>query len=142
MFDGADGDDHLQIAGTEFRRRIDDDIRKRSPGRVLPWERKVAVGQIDYFKVHAYALDRLDELLDRALPDGEFSDRGTVWRGRHDERANWIIVSSLTGAWSDPAARKRGGDLISLAAHVYRITPSQAAVRLGQWLGIEAIRHG
>ena len=141
MLDACAAPDHWAEAGREFCRRIDDKIRKRSPGRILPWERKVAVGAIDYFKVHAYALDRLDELLERALPDGDCIDNGSTWRGRHNEQSTWIEVSLLSGAWFDPAARKRGTDLVSLCAHIYRLTSSQAAVRLGQWLGVEAIRH-
>jgi hypothetical protein len=135
-------DDRWSIAGAEFRRHIDDDIRKRAPGGVLPQERKVAVGQIDYFKVHAYALDRLDELLGTVLPDGDFTDNGTAWRGRHDERAHWITVSLLSGEWFDPIARKRGNDLVGLIADVYRMSRRRAAIRLAQQLGIEAVRHG
>ena len=129
--------------GREFCRRIDDDIRKRSPGRILPWERKVAVGEVDYFKVHAYALDRILELLPKALPwDADFVDHRTVWRGRHDERAHWITVSLLTGEWFEPAASKCGTDLVSLIAHIYGMPRRRAAIRLAQQLGIEAVRHG
>lgn len=134
--------DRWAIAAAEFRRRIDDRLRERYPGRVLPWERSVAVGEIDFWKVHAYALDRYGELLSRVLPLGDFSDCYTTWRGRHDKRGNWITVLLLSGAWSDPTARKYGSDLVGLIAHIYRLTPRRAAIRLGQWLGIDAVRHG
>ena len=134
--------DWRAVAGQEFRRRIDERLRQRYAGRVLPWERSVAVGEIDYWRVHAFALDRYGELLSRVLPLGDFSDCYTTWRGRHDERGNWITVSLLSGAWSDPTARKYGSDLVGLIAHIYRLTSRRAAIRLGQWLGIEAVRHG
>lgn len=131
-----------RVVAGQFCRRIDDKMRERYPGHVLPWERRVAVGEIDYWRVHAYALERLGQLLVRVLPLGGFVNRYTTWRGRHDESSNWIEVSLLTGDWSDPAARKHGNDLVGLVAHVYRLTPRRAAIRLGQWLGIEAVRHG
>jgi hypothetical protein len=58
-------------AGAELVRHLDDDLRAKYPDRTLPWERNVAVGEIDYFRIHAYALDRLEEVLLAALPDGE-----------------------------------------------------------------------
>jgi len=134
--------DHWTEAGAAFRRRIDDDIRKRSPGGVLPWERPVVVGQVDYWRVHAWALDRIDELVHVVLPDGGFIDSDTAWRGRRNERGNWITVALLTGAWFDPVASKRGSDLPGLISHIYRMSRRRAAIRLAAQLGVEAVRHG
>lgn len=132
---------YWSIAGTELRRHLDDAIRKRSSDGMLPWERPVAVGQIDFFKVHAYTLDRLGEILQCVLRERDATYDDTYWRGRHDSRSNWVIVSLLSGAWSDPAADTRGHDLVGLIAHLYQMPQRQAAMRLGAMLGIEAIRH-
>jgi hypothetical protein len=135
-------DTYWSAAGQEFRRHIDDDIRARSPGHVLPWEKKVAMGQVDYWRVHAYALDRILELLPKALPwDADIIDHHTAWRGRHDKCSNWITVSLMTGRWFDSTASKRGDDLPGLIAHVYRMSRRRAAIRLAAMLGIEALRH-
>jgi hypothetical protein len=137
----VDAFDWWGIAAAEFTRRIDDHIRDQCRNRVLPWEHSIAVGQVDYWRVHCFALDRLDELLGIILPDGDVID-GSAWRGRHDARCNWITVSLIGGQWSDQKAMKRGRDVISLCSHVYGMKPRQAAIGLGQWLGIEAVRHG
>jgi hypothetical protein len=129
-------------AAREFVGRLDDDLRKRYRGHVLPWERNVEAGQIDYWKVHAFALDRLDEILTAVLPQGDFVDAGTAWRGRHDDHAPWIIVSLMTGAWSEPATGKRGDDLVGLISRIYKMSPRRTAIRLAGWLSVEAVRRG
>jgi hypothetical protein len=130
--------DWWEVAGREFRRRIDNHLRQEYPNNVLPWERSVAVGKIDYFRVHAYALDRLGELLMHVLPDGERVD-DTTWRRRHDDLANWITISLISGKWSDPKAAKHGLDIVSLISHVYGLSPRVTAISLGQWVGIDAV---
>ncbi len=132
-------DGHWSVASVKFCRLIDDVIRKRSPGGALPWERHVAVGQVDYWKVHSYALDRLDDLLRVVLPHGEELPDST-WRGRHDQDANWFIVSLLSGAWSEPATGKLGHDLVGLIACIYGKRMGWAAIHLARQLGIQAIR--
>jgi hypothetical protein len=129
-------------ATRELIKRLDNDLRKRSRGGVLPWERNVEVGQVDWWRVHAWALDWIDELLEIVLPDGELIDGGTVWRGRHDPQSPWFIVTLLSGAWSEPASGRRDDDLIGLVARVYRLPMRRAAIKLAQLLGIEAVRRG
>jgi hypothetical protein len=41
-----------------------------------------------------------------------------------------------TGAWGDFATDDRGGDLISLAAHLFRLSQAEAALRLAHMLGV------
>jgi hypothetical protein len=130
------------VPGDILCRSLDADLRKLYPGGILPWERPVWVGAADWFKVHAYALDRIDELLARILPERTAAEDGTWWRGRHDAASPWIEVSLLSGKWSVPGARKRGFDLISLFAHIYRMPPRRAALAVAQWCEIEAVRHG
>ena len=101
---------YQQEAARRFCDRLDDEMRRQRRDRLLPWEKPVAVGQVDWWRVHAYALDRLDELLSRSLPDGQFTDNGTAWRGRHDEAAPWSL---LAGTWSEPATGKRGSESAS-----------------------------
>jgi hypothetical protein len=135
-------DEWWSAARVAFCERIDDTLRERSRSKVLPWDRPVPVGRIDFWKVHAYGLDRLDELIGCLLPDGDLVENDTAWRGRLDDRSPWIIVSLLSGAWSDPASGRRGDDLVSLVAHVLRMKPGRVAIRLGVLLGIEAVRRG
>lgn len=130
-----------QAACAEFTRWVDDRLRQQHRG-VLPWERPVAAGQIDYWKVHAYALDRLPELLCMILLDGELTDGGTTWRGRHDPAGDWFEVSMLSGQWCNASRRRRGWCLVGLVADIYRMPSWRAAQRLAQQLGIEAVRHG
>jgi hypothetical protein len=134
-----DAFDWWAVAGQEFRRRIDDHLREEYPNGVLPWERSVAVGKIDYFRAHAYALDRLEELLEHILPVGDVVDE--TWRGRHDEQSDWITVSLINGEWSDPANKKQGRDIVSLIGHIYGLSQGRAAIELGQWAGVQAVRH-
>jgi hypothetical protein len=131
---------HWQEAARWFVERLDDDMRKRSRGHVLPWERTVEVGQIDWWRVHSFALDRLDELLPIVLPDGELTEEGD-WRGWHHEGEPWFVVNRYIGTWSEPASGKRGDDLVGLIARIYDVKPGRAAGKLARWLAIEAVRR-
>jgi hypothetical protein len=146
MPDGEGGDHrlppHWRDAARWFTKRLDDDMRRRYRGGKLPWERSVEVGQIDWWRIHSYALDRLDELLAVVLPHGELVDGDTAWRARHDEYSPWIVVQLLSGAWSEPATGKRGADLVGLVARIYGMSHRRAAIFLAQQLGIEAVRRG
>jgi hypothetical protein len=135
-------EDWWSLAGTEFRRHLEDDIRKRSPGNVLPSERKVETGAIDYYKVHAYALDRLHEVLCHVLPLHELIDNGAKWRGCRGGRSPIFEVSLLSGEWQCPTLKKRGTDLVGLVACAFTLRRSRAAILLAQELDIEARRHG
>jgi hypothetical protein len=77
-----------QAAAADLCRRL---VRSRSRGGVLPCEQPVGVGEIDWRKLHSHALDRLDELLRLALPNGQPVDGGTVWRGRLTSARNGAL---------------------------------------------------
>jgi hypothetical protein len=132
---------HWHVAAQWITNKIDDDLRQRCRNGVLPWERQVGIGEIDWWHVHSYALDRLDEILKTALPDGELIDGGTTWRGRHDQASAWFVVSLLSGSWSEPATGKRGDDIVGLLASIYGVSMGRAARKLARWLGIEAVRR-
>jgi hypothetical protein len=129
-------------ASAEFCRRIDGGIRRRSRGGVLPWERPVRVEWVDFSRAHAFALDRIDEILPRVLALREPAEDSTTWRGRHDDRAAWFEVSRLSGAWTCSQRNEHGGDLVGLVSAIYAIKPRPAALKLGRLLGVEVVRRG
>ena len=96
----------------EFRRKIDDAIRAGENGGTLPWQHPVAIGDIDYFAMHALLLDLIDEVVSRLLPVGR-RHSGATWRGRRTPAAPEITVCLLTGRWWAPA--RRGHDLVGVA---------------------------
>jgi hypothetical protein len=51
-------------------------------------------------------------------------------------------VNISTGRWADFATNEKGGDVVSLAAAVWRVSQREAARRLGELLGVEGCRHG
>src|SRR3954471_3653286 len=74
----------------------------------------------DYERIKHAALARLPEILARWLPHGR--REGLEWGARNptrpDRRPGSFKVNLRTGAWSDFATGDRGGDVISLAAHL------------------------
>jgi hypothetical protein len=46
-------------------------------------------------------------------------------------------VNTTTGRWSDFATGNAGGDLISLAAYLFRSKQGEAAVRIAEAIGID-----
>jgi hypothetical protein len=130
-------DPHWQDAARWFIDRLDEEMRRQRRDRLLPWEKPVGI--INWWRIHAYALDRIDEILPLALPDGDLTEEDD-WRGRHDEGAPWFIVNRLTGTWSEPASG--GSDLAGLIAAIYGISMRRAAIKLASQLGIEGVRHG
>jgi hypothetical protein len=74
------------------------------------------------------------------LPNGK--KIGHEWTAlnprRADHRLGSFKVNLRTGAWSDFATGDRGRDLISLAAYLFNLGQSEAALRIAQMLGIDA----
>lgn len=97
-------------------------------------------GQIDFFRIHALALDRLGDVLTLLLPDGaETAD--AFWIGSHPERPKLVKVSLLSGAWEELDSGRTGRDLVSLTANQFGLKQAIAARRLAAWLGADAVRY-
>lgn len=110
----------------------------------MPWKRPLRPGQMDFWRIHAFALDRLDELLELLLPEGAegITNRGIVaWTGWHPDRPTIVVVNLLTGAWDEPQTGRGGADLIGLVAHLCGLGQGQAARWLADWTGIEGQRY-
>jgi hypothetical protein len=56
---------------------------------------------------------------------------------RVDNRPGSFKINLRTGAWADFATGDRGGDLISLAAYIFRLEQSEAALRIASMIGID-----
>lgn len=97
--------------------------------------RKIAFGRI------ADAASRCAEtIVQRWLPDGR--REGSEWCAlnptRSDSRKGSFKVNLKSGKWGDFATGDRGGDLISLAAYLFRLDQGEAARRIADMLGIDA----
>jgi hypothetical protein len=86
------------------------------------------------------ALLYADVLVRRWLPEGR--REGAEWVAlnpmRADSRKGSFKVNITTGRWSDFAASAAGGDLVALAAYLFRLKQGEAAVKVAEMLGIEA----
>jgi hypothetical protein len=93
---------------------------------------------IDFGRINSAALSTLPALLDRWLPDGR--KQGAEWVARNptraDRRPGSFSVNTRTGRWADFATGERGGDVISLAAHLYGLRQFEAALKLADMLGV------
>ncbi len=56
---------------------------------------------------------------------------------RHDRRPGSFKVNRATGKWGDFATGDRGGDLVSLAAYLFKISQADAALRVAEMIGVE-----
>jgi hypothetical protein len=85
------------------------------------------------------ALDHADTIVRRWLPDGrrESAEWVAINPARVDHRRGSFKVNLRTGAWADFAVNHRGGDLISLAAYLFRISQRDAALRVAEMIGID-----
>jgi len=94
---------------------------------------------IDFPVIAAAALPRLPGLVSRWLPDGR--REGNEWVARNptraDQRPGSFKVNLRTGRWADFATGDKGGDAISLAAHLHGLSQLEAARKLAGMLGIE-----
>jgi hypothetical protein len=100
---------------------------------------------IDFATINAAALPRLPELLTQLLPGGRA--RGAEFevgslRGEPGRSLHVRVHGARAGAWIDFATGEKGGDVIALAAAVWRVSQGEAARRLVALLGVEACRHG
>jgi hypothetical protein len=54
-----------------------------------------------------------------------------------DSRKGSFKVNLNTGRWSDFAAGAAGGDLVALAAYLFRIKQGEAALKIADMLGVD-----
>jgi hypothetical protein len=98
--------------------------------------------RIDFTEIRVAALADIRGVLGRFLPGGK------VIRGEYvalnprrlDRHLGSFRINLRTGKWADFATDDRGGDLISLVAHVKNIRQIEAARGLSQMLGVERRR--
>ena len=94
--------------------------------------------RIAFRRIADAALDHAETIAARWLPDGR--REGAEWVSlnptRNDQRAGSFKVNLQTGAWGDFATGDRGGDLISLAAFLFRVRQAEAAFRIADMLGV------
>jgi hypothetical protein len=85
------------------------------------------------------ALSHADTLTRRWLPNGH--REGAEWVSlnptRDDRKRGSFKVNLSNGKWSDFATGDSGGDLVSLAAYLFKISQVDAALRLADMIGVE-----
>ena len=95
-------------------------------------------GRVDFERINGAALSRSEAVLRAFLPDGR--QEGHEWCAtnptRSDKKRGSFKCNVVTGQWCDFATGDRGGDLISLAAYVERVSQREAAIRLAESLGV------
>lgn len=104
-----------------------------TPNRVT-WRAR----RIDFGRVNAAALDVLEMLVRRWLPDGRIEGREYVARNprRDDRTPGSFKVNLRSGKWADFATGEAGGDVVSLAAYVHGLSQGEAARKLARALGV------
>jgi putative DNA primase/helicase len=98
--------------------------------------------RIDFEAVNRAALARLPELCRQWLPSGRLIGREWASGSLRGEPGRSCRVNLTTGRWADFATGERGGDAVSLAAAVWRVSQVEAARRLAALLDVEACRNG
>jgi len=96
--------------------------------------------RLDFAGINRAALAQLDDILRRWLPDGRIEGSEYVARNprRPDRRHGSFKINRSTGRWADFATGDKGGDPISLAAFLFRLSQVEAARRMAAMLGIAA----
>jgi hypothetical protein len=100
---------------------------------------------INFDYINRFALCSLPVILGRWLPRGrrEGLEYVALNPTRNDRRLGSFRINLRTGRWADFATGDRGGDIISLAAYLSRLTQTEAAERLADMLGIDVdARYG
>jgi len=98
-----------------------------------PLARRVA-----FKRIAEVALTHSDTIVRRWLPGRR---EGVEWVAlnptRSDHHKGSFKVNLRTGTWSDFAVGHKGGDLISLAAYLHRMSQREAALRLAEMIGCD-----
>lgn len=95
--------------------------------------------RIAFRRISEAAAYRAELIVLRWLPDGR--REGTEWVAlnptRGDSRKGSFKVNLKSGKWGDFATGDRGGDLISLAAYIFRLDQGEAAKRVADMVGVD-----
>jgi hypothetical protein len=94
--------------------------------------------RIAFRRIADAALDRFDAIVRRWLPNGRYE--GAEWvalNPARDDRRPGSFKVNRTGKWGDFATGDRGGDLVSLAAYLFKISQADAALRIAEMIGVE-----
>jgi hypothetical protein len=95
--------------------------------------------RIAFRRIADEALGRADGIVRQWLPDGRRN--GAEWCARNptrnDRRAGSFRVNVKTGKWGDFATGDNGGDLVSLAAYLFKLTQGDAARRVAEMLAVD-----
>jgi len=99
--------------------------------------------QIAFRRIADAALGRAGLIVVRWLPDGRREGAEWVCRNpmRDDRRRGSFKVNVATGKWGDFATGERGGDLVSLAAYLFKLSQAEAALKVADMIGIESYEH-
>ena len=94
--------------------------------------------RIDFQALNAVAIRALPILLPRWLSDGRRRGNEFIAKNptRADGSAGSFSINMNTGKWSDFATGDRGGDPVSLAAYLFRLSQIEAARRIAEMLNI------
>lgn len=95
--------------------------------------------RIAFRQIADAALSRADVIVRRWLPDGRRDGAEWVSRNptRDDRRRGSFKVNLGTGKWGDFATGDRGGDLLSLAAYLHKLSQADAALKVADMIGVD-----
>lgn len=95
--------------------------------------------RIDFARINAAALALLPAILPRWLPSGRrrFGEYVALNPTRADRRLGSFTISLKTGRWADFATGDKGGDVVSLAAYLFKLSQAEAALKLAAMLGLD-----
>lgn len=95
--------------------------------------------RIAFRRIADAALGRADAIVRRWLPDGRREGCEWVCRNpmREDRRRGSFKVNVVTGRWCDFAIGERGGDLVALAAYLFKLSQADAALKVADMTGVE-----
>jgi hypothetical protein len=101
----------------------------------------VTTTAIDFKAVNRTATKVLPIILARWLPQGrrigrEYVALNPTRPDRHLGSFKIIVSGQRAGMWADFATGDRGGDVISLAAFLFRLSQTEAARRIAGMLGL------
>jgi hypothetical protein len=90
--------------------------------------------------VRTAALAHLPAIVRRWLPDGRRHGHEWVSRNptRFDRNPGSFKINLVSGRWADFATGAAGGDVISLAAYLFGLSQTEAALRIADMLSLPA----